>query len=356
LSSKFFEAKEKDIMQAVTLVSQAQPVHPLASLIESVEWDGTDRLRMWPITYLGACRGAEFERLPREERDRVTRYVEAAGIKWMIGAIARVYEAMRPGMTIGAQFDLMLILEGPQGIMKSSALRVLAGDFFTDEKLAFDNKDSLMVLQGRWIVEMAELEGLNKADSGAIKQFITKRADLFRLPYGRKLVEKPRRCVFAGTVNHDAYLKDDSGNRRFLPIMCTSVDLEALKRDVRQLWAEALHRYRHGAKWWIESHERELFAVEQDSRYQEDSWMEPISLYAARKDQVTSGEILSDALKIDTARWDKMSQMRVGSCLRRLDFKRKRIGPPSQRQWAYVRDKALVFAEQSVREQDDAAF
>ncbi|MFN8704121.1 MAG: VapE domain-containing protein [Rhodospirillales bacterium] len=357
LSTRYFEAKEKDVMQAVTLVAREKQFHPLIEKIEATPWDGEHRLRMWPITYLGACQGKDFEKLSVDERDRIAAYTERAGVMWMVGAIARVYVAADPATPVGAQVDTMLILEGEQGIMKSSALRVLGGEWFTDERLDFNNKDSLMVLQGRWIVEMAELEGMNKAESSSIKQFIPKRQDLFRLPYGRMLVKKPRRCIFAGTVNHDAYLKDDSGNRRFLPIVCTKIDIEALKRDVDQLWAEALHMYRHKVTWWIEEKDRRLFAEEQEKRYQEDAWQEPIEGFIGSRTTTSTAEVMAEALKIDSARWDKMSQMRVGAILRRMGFKRVKIGDKNSRCWGYRREVDPSIQGPVVKgEQDDAPF
>ena len=177
-----------------------------------------------------------------------------------------------------------------------------------------------------------------------------------RLPYGRKLVKKPRRCAFAGTVNHDSYLKEDSGNRRYWPVYCTVIDLERLKADVDQLWAEALHWYREGAKWWVLPDERELFEFEQDKRFQEDAWQEPIEDYCIGKPLVTTGELMSGALKIDKARWDKMSQMRVGSIMRRMRWDRKRITLGGFQTYAYVRPGGDDDAPAGVREGADDVF
>jgi putative DNA primase/helicase len=157
----------------------------------------------------------------------------------MVGAVARVFQP-------GCRVDHMLILEGEQGLKKSTTIEILGGEWYTDARLNFADKDSLLIVQGRWIIEMAELEGMNKADTSETKKFLTQHVDLFRPPYGRKLVKYPRRCVFAGTVNLDAYLKDDSGNRRFWPVRVTAIDADALRRDVDQLWAEAVALYKAG--------------------------------------------------------------------------------------------------------------
>lgn len=356
LSTYFFEAKEKDVMQAVTLIAHAHAFHPLIEKFEATTWDGVHRLRTWLIDYMGVGKGKKFMRLPPAERDIVLQYSELVGMYWMIGAVARVFEAAKPGATTGAKMDTMLILEGEQGLLKSTALRTLGGDYFTDEKLDFGNKDSLMVLQGRHIIEMAEMEGFNKADTSATKYFIPKREDLFRLPYGKKLVKKPRRCVFAGTVNHDVYLKDDSGNRRFWPVWCTDIDIARLEQDVAQLWAEALHWYRDGHRWWPSAEDRHLFTFEQDKRFQEDDWREVVESFCIGKNIITSGEVLGDALKIDKARWDKMSQMRVGSIMRRMGWERRRKLLGGVQVWAYIRPGTDEDEEPTTRQGDDAAF
>ena len=356
LSTYFFEAKEKDVMQAVTLIAHAHAFHPLIEKFEATTWDGVHRLRTWLIDYMGVGKGKKFMRLPPAERDIVLQYSELVGMYWMIGAVARVFEAAKPGATTGAKMDTMLILEGEQGLLKSTALRTLGGDYFTDEKLDFGNKDSLMVLQGRHIIEMAEMEGFNKADTSATKYFIPKREDLFRLPYGKKLVKKPRRCVFAGTVNHDVYLKDDSGNRRFWPVWCTDIDIARLEQDVAQLWAEALHWYRDGHRWWPSAEDRHLFTFEQDKRFQEDDWREVVESFCIGKNIITSGEVLGDALKIDKARWDKMSQMRVGSIMRRMGWERRRKLLGGVQVWAYIRPGTDEDDEPTTRQGDDAAF
>lgn len=356
LSTYFFEAKEKDVMQAVTLIAHAHAFHPLIEKFEATTWDGVHRLRTWLIDYMGVGKGKKFMRLPPAERDIVLQYSELVGMYWMIGAVARVFEAAKPGATTGAKMDTMLILEGEQGLLKSTALRTLGGDYFTDEKLDFGNKDSLMVLQGRHIIEMAEMEGFNKADTSATKYFIPKREDLFRLPYGKKLVKKPRRCVFAGTVNHDVYLKDDSGNRRFWPVWCTDIDIARLEQDVAQLWAEALHWYRDGHRWWPSAEDRHLFTFEQDKRFQEDDWREVVESFCIGKNIITSGEVLGDALKIDKARWDKMSQMRVGSIMRRMGWERRRKLLGGVQVWAYIRPGTDEDDQPAAGKGDDAAF
>ena len=191
----------------------------------------------------------------------------AIGSRWMISAVARI---MQPG----AKVDHMLILEGPQGTKKSSALKMLAGaDWFTDELAEIGSKDAAQQMRGIWIIEIAELDAISRAEVSRIKAFLSRTTDRYRPPYERYVVEVPRQCVFAGSVNPDTYLRDETGNRRFWPVRCGNINLDALSRDRDQLWAEAVARYRDGTIWWL--NEAELIAdakIEQDQRYQADAW------------------------------------------------------------------------------------
>jgi predicted P-loop ATPase len=110
------------------------------------------------------------------------------------------------------------------------------------------SKDAALQIRGVWIVEISELDSLVRSEIASIKAFMSRSADRFRPPFGKRVVECPRQCVFAGTVNHTEYLRDETGARRFWPVLCGSIDIEALARDRDQLWAEATHRYSSGEK------------------------------------------------------------------------------------------------------------
>ena len=223
-----------------------------ATISTRLRWDGMPRLDAWTMTHLGA------EDTPLNR---------AFGSRWMISAVARI---MRPGV----KADHMLILEGPQGAKKSSALKVLAGEeWFTDELAEIGCKDAAQQMRGIWIIEIAELDAISRAEVSRIKAFLTRTTDRYRPPYERYIVTVPRQCVFAGSVNPETYLRDETGNRRFWPVRCGTIDLDALARDRDQLWAEAVKRYRDGAIWWLD--EPDLIAgakAEQDRRYQTDAW------------------------------------------------------------------------------------
>ena len=219
--------------QAVEAVARDRYIHPVRDYLDQLEWDGTPRIGGWLSTYLGAA--DEW-------------YVRAVGPRWLISAVARIYEP-------GAQVDCALILEGAQGIRKSSALRILGGAWFTDRLSDLASKDAAIEVNGAWIIEIAELETMSRAEVGTIKAFISRTVDRFRPPYGKRTVALPRQCVFAGTVNPESgYLKDATGGRRFWPVSCGTIDIPALRRDRDQLWAEACHRYACCSDpWWLET-------------------------------------------------------------------------------------------------------
>ncbi|WP_135470359.1 VapE domain-containing protein [Crenalkalicoccus roseus] len=326
--------------RSVVAVSRNIRIHPVRDYLEALAWDGTPRLDTWAVTYLGA------------EDTPLHRSMAAL---WMVSAVARI---MQPG----CKADHMLILEGPQGIRKSTALKVLASEpWFTDELAELGSKDAAQQMRGIWIIEMAELDAIGQADVSRIKAFLSRTTDRYRLPYERYVVTVPRQCVFAGTVNPDTYLRDETGNRRFWPLRCGHIDLDGLRRDRDQLWAEAVARYRAGAPWWIE--DRALVAeasAAQEARYQGDAWDARIErwLVSERKPvnvgvgqfedwqerfvprakpltDVSIGEVLEQALGIEAAKWTRADQMRVGAFFRARKWAKYRTKTPP-REWRYV--------------------
>jgi predicted P-loop ATPase len=237
-------------------IARRNIVNPPHAYFESLVWDKKPRLDNWLCYYLGA-------------EDQPKAYLNLVGSKWMIGVVARIYEP-------GCKFDTVLILEGDQYLGKSRALEILAtvnGErYFSDENIDFKSKDSLIILQGKLIIEMPELASFRKSDTETIKGFITRRMDEYRPPYGRKTVLRPRMFAIAGSVNPNAgYLTDPTGNRRYWPVLCgKKIDLNALEEDKQQLWAEAVHRYKTGERIWLLEDEYDLAKVEQAERVIED--------------------------------------------------------------------------------------
>jgi predicted P-loop ATPase len=299
---------------AVQTVARGRTFHPVRQKLDSLKWDGTKRIGDWLCLYLGA---------------ETNEYTCAVGARWLMSAVARIYVP-------GSKADCALILEGDQGLMKSTALKVLADPWFTDEIADLGSKDAAMQTRGVWVIEIAELDSMSRGDVSKIKGFISRTADRFRPPYGKRLIESPRQCVFAGSVNHSTYLRDETGGRRFWPVGCTRILIDDLARDRDQLWAEAVARYRAGERWWLDTAELNAAAEqEQADRYEGDAWEGPITKWIQEKDSLSIDEILTGCLDKAKGTWTQFDKTRVARCLRALGWERYKAGPRSGRECRY---------------------
>ncbi|HEY7338316.1 MAG TPA: virulence-associated E family protein [Bryobacteraceae bacterium] len=302
--------------QAIQTAAREFPFHPIRDYLSGLQWDKIARIDDWLTLYLGVD--------PSE-------FVRAIGAKWLIGAVARVFKP-------GCKNDTCLVLEGPQGLLKSTALRTLGQPWFTDEIADLGTKDAALQVRGTWIIELAELDAMGKAETSRIKAFMSRSTDRYRPPYGRHLIEVPRESIFAGTVNHDTYLKDETGGRRFWPVRCQKIAIDQLRRDRDQLWAEAVVRFSAGEPWWIDSAELSTAAAEeQQERYDADPWQPLIQNWVEDRHYVTVEQILSGCVEKQTRDWTQGDKNRVARCLGALGWKRKR-GPKDERgkrDWRY---------------------
>lgn len=245
---------------AISLHSAKHAFNDVQTYLNGLTWDGTARLDTLFVDYLGA-----------EDSD----YTRAVTRKAFVAAVAR---AMRPG----TKFDQMVILSGPQGIGKSTLLDKMSKGWFNDSIRTFEGKEASELLQGVWIVEVAELDAFRRTDVSRIKQFISQRADRFRAAYGRHVKEMPRCCVFFGTTNSDEYLTDRTGNRRFWPVNVGTVPArlsvwQDLPENLDQLWAEAVVRWRWDEPLYITG-ELEQQARIQQERHREEEMSEGLIL------------------------------------------------------------------------------
>lgn len=310
---------------AIERVARERTFDPVLQYLDALSWDGTNRIDNWAVRYLGA---------------KDTDFTRAAGAAWLIQAVKRTYEP-------GCQADYVLVLEGDQGARKTTALKILGGRWFTDSIGDTRNKDTYVNLLGKWIVELAELDSMKRAESTSFKAFVTNRDDYFREPYDRHASSHPRRCVFAGSTNEENYLQDPTGARRFWPISVINVDVEALTRDRDQIWAEAVYAMRAGRPCYLDAQQHvEQAKIEQERRYSADEWENVVSEYLSDNGlhSVTVPTLLLHALKIDAAKWTRSDQMRVATAMKRLGWeRRKATAPNGQRFWEYVPGpKALV--------------
>jgi len=290
------------LWDAIGVSARAASVHPVRRYLDERCWDGVGRLGTWLSRYCGA-----------PDHDLVHRI----GVRWMVSAVARVKQP-------GCQADHLLVLEGPQGVGKSQAVRALAGPWYLGNLPAVHSKDAMQVLPGHWIVEIAELEALRGVSLTRVKDWITQPADTFRPSYGRVSVRRPRQCVFIATTNEETYLHDASGNRRFWPVPVTRIDLAALQHDRDQLWAEARVAYEDGVQWWPTDDETEELKALQASRVETDVWDMPVLSYLDGRDEVTLLQVFKDVFNLEPTSCGKREQMRLANVLKRHGWMRAR--------------------------------
>jgi predicted P-loop ATPase len=300
--------------QAVAVLAHRKCFHPVKQYLNGLEWDGEPRIEQLFTRYFGA---------------ETTPYTEAIGRMFMIGMVARIFEP-------GCKHDYMPVVEGPQGQFKSAAARILGAPWFDDDLPEIGSgKEVKLHLRGKWLLEIAEMHAMSRAEITLLNSFITRTHENYRRPYGTLEVHEPRQCVFFGTTNKDSYLKDETGGRRFWPVLATGViALEALKNDRNQLFAEAVVRYREGAHWWPDrDFEQRYIAPEQGARYVDDAWEEVLAEHVRGRDRTTMTDAAL-ALGILTPRLSVSDQGRITRAFARIGWCRgSRGGPKGRRQW-----------------------
>lgn len=295
--------KPKALEILVETVAKANAYDPLGGYLLGLKWDGVPRAARLLCDYFGCAE---------------TPYAAIISRRFVISAVAR---ALKPG----CKMDTMLILEGPQGAMKSSGIRALFGeDFFSDHISDVESKDAMMEQQGIWCLEVGEMHSFNKKEANAVKKFMVQQVDRFRPPYGRNLVTAPRRSLMVGTINPDGapYLKDPTGARRFWPVMTNRVERDRIEADRDQIWAEAVSMYQLGNPWWIQQEEEELVQKEQQARTAGDIWE---GVIAASVKQYFASEIypLKEAINALGLPMDRATNLhfdRIAKILKKLDW------------------------------------
>jgi len=213
---------------------------------------------------------------------------------------------------------------GAQGALKSSSLAALFDPWFTDEIADLGSKDAAMQSAGVWCIEISELAAISRVTVERVKAWLSRQKDRFRPPYGKLIKEQPRQSVAAGTTNVDNFLVDDTGNRRMWSVRCGTIDLDALRADRDQLWAEARDRYRLDEKWWL--HEPSLIAAAAEMQAEftdDDIWTECIMEFIAGHESIGLPQLLRDCLGIFVQDQNQSHKKRVASILRRAGWTRK---------------------------------
>lgn len=276
----------QDFADALKNVSMRNKFHPVRELLDSLTWDGKDHIRSLLPEYLGA-----------EDSD----YTYQVMRLWMLGAVSRVYKP-------GSKFDYTIILQGSQGIGKSTFLKLMALDdlWFNDSLDSLDSDKAVQSLTGSWIIELAELKSLARTAGGveSVKRFLTATQDKYRIPYERRADTFYRQCVFAGTTNKDDFLQDETGNRRFLIIhtgftkTSKSLFTPEVMDDIKQAWAEAVHIWKNEDPELILPENCMQQAKElQEANMADDGKRGIILDYLEGKTQVCAREIWFEALK-----------------------------------------------------------
>lgn len=298
------------VCDSMKMVATSRRFHPVRDWLNGLQWDGKPRLDAWLTLFMGAEHNA---------------YTSLVGRLWLISAVARI---IRPG----CKADHVLIFEGAQGLKKSTALRVMATidgqAWFNDTNMHLATKDSYVSLRGSWIIELAELQQLIRAETEDAKAFFTSCIDRYRPPYERDIVDYPRQCVFAGTVNEEHYLRDSTGNRRYWPVKVLKIDMDKIEAEKDQLWAEAVAVFNGGARWWPEGDEEiRLCAGEQEERQIGDSWESLVFDYldAQTSRRLTVADILKGALGMEADKIGRREEMRLSKIMDSItDWKRGR--------------------------------
>ena len=276
----------QDFADALKNVSMRNKFHPVRELLDSLTWDGKEHIRSLLPEYLGA-----------EDSD----YTYQVMRLWMLGAVSRVYKP-------GSKFDYTIILQGSQGIGKSTFLKLMALDdlWFNDSLDSLDSDKAVQSLTGSWIIELAELKSLARTAGGveSVKRFLTATQDKYRIPYERRADTFYRQCVFAGTTNKDDFLQDETGNRRFLIIhtgftkTSKSLFTPEVMDDIKQAWAEAVHIWKNEDPELILPENCMQQAKElQEANMADDGKRGIILDYLEGKTQVCAREIWFEALK-----------------------------------------------------------
>lgn len=311
------------IHHAVSQVCLENKFHPVKDFLNSIEWDGIPRCGHWLVDCLG-CQDTEYYR--------------EIGKMYLIQMVGRV---MKPG----SQADYMLVLEGAQGIGKSSACRILFGKWYSEHlpDLSKDYDEVAEHLTGCWGVCIDELHAFSRAETSHLKSFLTHEKDRYRVKYARRTEEYKRQCNFIGTTNQELYLKDETGNRRIWPVKCGFIDLNKLKLQRPQLLAESLQHWRDGKPSYPDAaFEEKHIKDEQKKRQEFDEWQNLIKDYIDRLPDSSNGvrmvALYNGALGFVDKRMSAIDQGRLSKILNNLEWKPKTVN--NERKW-YHKDNPI---------------
>jgi predicted P-loop ATPase len=306
----------RTVDDAVSALMHEQAYHPVRDWLEKLTWDRVPRLDTWLSRYLGTSQNP---------------YHAGVGRWWLMTMCRRVYEP-------GCRADYMPVLEGPQGLEKSAMLRALAGDpeWFSDSLPDPGTKEASEHLEGRWLIEIAEMDKFDRAESALMKAFVSRTTERYRRPYGRRTQDEPRQCMFAGTVNHHSYLKDETGNRRYWPVAVgQQLDLVGLALVRDQLFAEAWFRaVSRNEQYWPDPLFEDLFMQpEQDQRLEPDLWEPLVAGFLQSRSLVLVHEVVVACTGGGSLHLNTTNRNRVSRIMETLRWRRGKRGSNGERFW-----------------------
>jgi putative DNA primase/helicase len=317
------EYGEAAVSSTVSLIGEENKRNPLIEWLDSFEWDGVPRLNSW-IVEATDCDDTQLNR--------------TMGEKWLIQAIARAYKP-------GCKADCVLILAGAQGAGKSTLFRTLATeDYFADTPLDIGSANSYSQIARAWIYEVAELDSVRRSANSATKAFLSAQEDNFRPAYGRHAITIKRHVVFAGTTNESQFINDMTGSRRYWPIRVNEVNLNWVKENRNQLWAEAILAFKNGETWYLDKKLEEIRHDSSKIYRQDDPWLDPITNYLLlQHGTITMTMVMEDGLKIERARMNRRDEMRISEILRELGYEKKRMSVQGKRKYVWAKSEILTM-------------
>lgn len=311
------------VSEVTRLLGEENGKNPLLEYLDGVSWDSSDRIERWLIDGTGA---------------EDTPLIRDMGRRWLIQAVARAYKP-------GCKADCVLVLIGKQGAKKSTTFAELAGrDFFADTPMEFGSANAYSQIRRAWIYEVAELDSVRRSANSATKAFLAAQEDTFRPPYGRHSITVKRHCVFCGTTNNKSFLNDYTGSRRFWPVEVGDINLDWIKENRDQIWAEAVHAYKAGSRWWLE--EESATELEENSqRFQyRDPWEDHLREWLCRnQSEFTMKEVLGGALRLDPNQMNRGAEMRCSEILETFGYERRRKRLQGKRAVVWAKEGAEVI-------------
>lgn len=328
MEKRGFKAVGRELIRDVVLLAaDEQPFDSATTWLNGLEWDGVPRIEHFYHTHFGTAD---------------TPYTRAVSMYMWTALAGRVLEP-------GIKADMVPILVGRQGCGKSSGVEALSPDsaFFTEISFAEKDDDLARKMRGRLVAEIGELRGLNTKELESIKAFVTRTHENWIPKYREFATQFPRRLVFIGTTNEDEFLADKTGNRRWLPVEVSSVDVQAVKRDLLLLWAEARETFKRLGGIQFRDAER-LGASVHEQYTIKDAWLETVEKWLDTPDLMTNdiprnceflraSDVLRDAIGLDPKQVSRREQMRISGVLQNCGYKPSRETIDGKQQRVFIK-------------------